>query len=230
MEFVSTVRLGFHSLSKYWDRSTSSYIWNVFQEQTPFNRKNVPLVRMIIVRMIIEEYTGPVAFVIYESIIKVSAPFLQNAQCDIRWEFTYLLYHEMTNVFQWTGNYTTLRGLIEVFAEYVKLKANYIHPETYTKAGQGDKWDEGYSPTVRFLEYCESLSSGFAAALNKKMRYAYSDHFFVELLGKPVEQFWSEYKNNNDSYQSNALCLKHNVQKYNVLIAMAIVILTLTIA
>ncbi|KAM7474722.1 hypothetical protein LguiB_021965 [Lonicera macranthoides] len=210
----------------------NEFIWNVFQEQTPSDRKNVPLVRVVI-----EEYTGPAGFVIYESIINVSAPFLQSVQGDIRWEFTSLLYHEMTHVFQWTGNYTTPRGLIEGFAEYVKLKANYIHPETYTKPGQGDTWDEGYGPTARFLEYCESLSSGFVTTLNKKMRYAYSNQYFVELLGKPVEQLWSEYKNNYGSYknnygnyQSNALCLKHNVKRYNILITLIVVIFTLTIA
>ena len=29
---------------------------------------------------------------------------------------------------------------------------------------------------------------------NKKMRNVYSDHYFVELLGKPVGKLWSEYK------------------------------------
>ncbi|GMP38442.1 hypothetical protein CsSME_00009687 [Camellia sinensis var. sinensis] len=30
--------------------------------------------------------------------------------------------------------------------------------------------------------------------LNMKMRYAFSLNYFVELLGKPVDQLWSEYK------------------------------------
>lgn len=56
------------------------------------------------------------------------------------------------------------------------------------------RWDEGYGVTERFLEYCDSLLPSFKAKLNKKMRERYSDAYFVELLGKPVDQLWIEYK------------------------------------
>lgn len=45
-------------------------------------------------------------------------------------------------------------------------------------------------PLLVFLNIV-SLSTRFVAALNKKMRYAYCDQYFVELLGKPLEQLWS---------------------------------------
>ncbi|KAG8364222.1 hypothetical protein BUALT_Bualt19G0105800 [Buddleja alternifolia] len=46
----------------------------------------------------------------------------------------------------------------------------------------------------RFLEYCNDLRSGFVAKLNKKMRNGYSKTFFVELVGKNVDQLWRDYK------------------------------------
>lgn len=62
------------------------------------------------------------------------------------------------------------------------------------KPGQGQKWDQGYDVTARFLDYCESLKGGFVAQLNKLMRSGYSDQFFVQLLGKTVNQLWKDYK------------------------------------
>ncbi|KAK3012325.1 hypothetical protein RJ639_011626 [Escallonia herrerae] len=64
----------------------------------------------------------------------------------------------------------------------------------YHEMAHGEKWDEGYAVTARFLEYCDSLRPGFTAALNNKMRDAYSEDYFVQLLEKPVNQIWSEYK------------------------------------
>ena len=47
---------------------------------------------------------------------------------------------------------------------------------------------------ARFLDHCGDLRNGFVAELNKKMQSGYSDYFFVELLGKTVDQLWIEYK------------------------------------
>ncbi|KAL2933730.1 BTB/POZ domain-containing protein KCTD18 [Bienertia sinuspersici] len=35
---------------------------------------------------------------------------------------------------------------------------------------------------------------GFVAQLNKKMKDGYSYSFFKDLLGKSVDQLWSDYK------------------------------------
>ena len=45
-----------------------------------------------------------------------------------------------------------------------------------------------------FLDYCDGLKNGFVAQLNKQMRTGYSDQFFVQLLGKTVDQLWQDYK------------------------------------
>ncbi|KAA8536242.1 hypothetical protein F0562_028720 [Nyssa sinensis] len=97
------------------------------------------------------------------------------------------------NIINWNGAGQAPIGLIEGIADYTILKANY-YPPAYAKRGQGDRWDQGYDFTARFLEYCESLRGGFVAVLNKKMKDSFNVNYFVELLGKPVDQLWSEYK------------------------------------
>ncbi|KAF5179711.1 Basic secretory protease [Thalictrum thalictroides] len=39
-----------------------------------------------------------------------------------------------------------------------------------------------------------SLRAGFVVELNAKMRTGYSNNFFYDLLGKTVDQLWSDYK------------------------------------
>ncbi|CAE5982774.1 unnamed protein product [Arabidopsis arenosa] len=84
-------------------------------------------------------------------------------------------------------------GLIEGIADYVRLKAGYVASH-WVGAGGGDRWDQGYDVTARFLDYCNDLRNGFVAELNKKMRNGYSDGYFVDLIGKDVNQLWREYK------------------------------------
>ncbi|KAG6432963.1 hypothetical protein SASPL_104559 [Salvia splendens] len=84
-------------------------------------------------------------------------------------------------------------GLTEGTADYVMVKSGIYDQATYTKPGAGKRWDEGYG-TEKFLEYCDSLLKDFTAKLNLKMQYTYSNKYWVELLGKPVDQLWREYK------------------------------------
>ncbi|GAY48634.1 hypothetical protein CUMW_113210 [Citrus unshiu] len=56
-------------------------------------------------------------------------------------------------------------------------------------------WNQGHSSVAaRFLDYCNDLRNGFVAELNKKMRDGYNDNFFMELLGKSIDQLWNDYK------------------------------------
>ncbi|KAK2985829.1 hypothetical protein RJ640_018695 [Escallonia rubra] len=168
----------------------NKFIWRVFEQPTPDDRKLVRLVKVVIA-----QYTGVAAYVnININLINVSAVYLQGMQGDVlRTAFTALMYHEMAHVFQWSGDYTAPGALTEGIADYVVLRAR-LNGTGFALPGQGDKWDEGYAVTARFLEYCDSLRPGSTAALNNKMRDAYSEDYFVQLLGKPVNQLWSEYK------------------------------------
>ncbi|CDP10877.1 unnamed protein product [Coffea canephora] len=166
--------------------SAANFIWRIFQENAPADRKNVQKVDMFVDDMDGVAYTS-------NDQIHVSARYIQGYSGDVRREITGALYHEMTHVWQWKGNGQAPEGLIEGIADYVRLQAGYA-PSHWVKPGQGDQWDQGYDVTARFLDYCNSLKNGFVAQLNKKMGNGYSNNYFVELLGKSVDQLWNDYK------------------------------------
>ncbi|KAL2254600.1 uncharacterized protein LOC105169499 [Sesamum indicum] len=167
--------------------AATTFIWGIFQQNNPSDRKSVERVSLFIDDMDGVAYAS-------NNEIHVSARYIQGYTGDVKTEFTGVLYHEMTHIWQWNGNGQTPGGLIEGIADFVRLKAGYA-PSHWVKAGQGDRWDQGYDVTARFLDYCDGLRSGtFVAELNKKMRDGYSDGFFQELLGKSVNELWTDYK------------------------------------
>ncbi|KAL2490825.1 Plant basic secretory protein (BSP) family protein [Abeliophyllum distichum] len=166
--------------------SATSFIWRTLQQNTPSQRKNVQKVSLFIDNM------GGVAYTINNE-IHISARYIQGYSGNVKREITGVLYHEMTHIWQWNGNGRAPGGLIEGIADYVRLKAGYA-PSHWVKPGQGNRWDQGYDVTARFLDYCNSQKHGFVAQLNNKMRNGYSDRYFVDLLGKNVNQLWKDYK------------------------------------
>ncbi|XP_019449590.1 PREDICTED: uncharacterized protein LOC109352179 [Lupinus angustifolius] len=167
--------------------SATDFILKLFQENVDAaDRKNVEEVKLVI-----ENIEG-VAFDSNNE-IHVSASFIERFNGDIKSEITGMLYHEMTHVWQWNANGQAPSGLIEGIADFVRLKAGYVS-NNWVPPGRGDDWFQGYDVTARFLDYCNTIENGFVAELNKKMKSSYSDTYFVELLGKPVSQLWSDYK------------------------------------
>ncbi|KAJ6896335.1 hypothetical protein NC651_022522 [Populus alba x Populus x berolinensis] len=165
--------LGNNYTIKTMDQATI-FFWRLFQQNTEADRKDVPRVSLFVDDM--------------EGIAYAS-------NNEIHVDFNGVLYHEMAHTWQWDGSAGTKApvGLIEGIADFIMRKANYA-PSQWVKPGEGNSWDQGYSVTARFLDYCNDLRNGFVAELNKKMRVTYSDNFFVELLGKPVDQLWRDYK------------------------------------
>ncbi|KAK9992604.1 hypothetical protein SO802_027589 [Lithocarpus litseifolius] len=167
--------------------SATDFIWSLFQQSTDADRKNVPKVSLFI------DDTDEVAYASGNE-IHVSARYINGFSGDVKTEITGVLYHESTHIWQWDGNGQNNPGaLIEGIADYVRLKAGYV-PSNWVQPGQGNSWDERSDVTARFLDYCNSLRNGFVAELNKKMRTDYNANFFNELLGKTVDQLWSDYK------------------------------------
>ncbi|KAJ8763485.1 hypothetical protein K2173_002368 [Erythroxylum novogranatense] len=166
--------------------AATDFTWRLFQQNNPEDRKDVQKVSLFI-----DDMTG-VAYAVNNE-IHVSANYIGSYGGDVRREITGVLYHEMTHIWQWNGNGQAPGGLIEGIADFVRLKADYA-PSHWVQPGQGDRWDHGYDVTARFLDYCNSLSNGFVAQLNLKMRSGYSDQYFVDLLGKNVDQLWRDYK------------------------------------
>ncbi|KAL1557935.1 hypothetical protein AAHA92_08462 [Salvia divinorum] len=165
-------------------------IYKVFEESSPAERREVPVLNVYISEFPSYAYKNG-------DNINISASAMYNMyrpSSIAKRMFTSVLTHEMTHVFQWHGNFGAPGGLTEGTADYVMVKSGYYNEAMYPKPGAGQRWDEGYGVTERFLEYCDSLLEGFTAKLNKKMRNTYNNAYWVELLGKPVEQLWTEYK------------------------------------
>ncbi|KAL1342859.1 hypothetical protein HN51_029339 [Arachis hypogaea] len=165
----------------------TQFIWSVFQQNNnPSERKTVQKVSLFVDDMDGVAYTS-------NNEIHLSARYVGSYSGDVKTEVSGVLYHEMTHVWQWNGNGQAPGGLIEGIADFVRLKAN-LGPSHWVKPGQGNKWDQGYDVTARFLDYCNGLKNGFVADLNKLLKNGYSDQFFVQLLGKTVDQLWKDYK------------------------------------
>ncbi|RZB62058.1 TMV resistance protein N-like [Glycine soja] len=165
----------------------TQFVWRIFQQKNPSDRKNVQKVSLVVDDMEGIAYT-------MNNEIHVSARYVNGySGGDVKREITGVLFHQVCYVWQWYGNGEAPGGLIGGIADFVRLKANYAASH-WRKPGQGQRWDEGYDITAHFLDYCDSLKSGFVAQLNQLMRTGYSDQFFVQLLGKPVDQLWRDYK------------------------------------
>ncbi|KAK2975190.1 hypothetical protein RJ640_022082 [Escallonia rubra] len=98
----------------------NQFIWNVFEQPTPADQKYIPVVKVVIA-----QYDGLEGFLdISNNLINISAVYLQGMQGDeLRTAFTNLMYHEMTHVFQWSGNFTAPGPLTEGIADYMVLRA-----------------------------------------------------------------------------------------------------------
>lgn len=166
--------------------SATDFIWETFQQSNAADRKNIQTVNLFI------DVMDGVANSVNDE-IHVSDSYIASYSGDVRTEITGVLYHEMTHIWQWNGNGQAPGGLIEGIADFVRLKANYA-PSHWVQPGQGDRWDQGYDVTAKFLDYCNDLRNGFVAELNKKMMTGYSAQYFVDLLGKTVDQLWTDYK------------------------------------
>ncbi|KAB5541287.1 hypothetical protein DKX38_014261 [Salix brachista] len=166
--------------------SATDFIWRTFQQTNAADRKDIQTVNLFI------DVMGGVAYAVNNE-IHVSDSYIGGYSGDVKKEITGVLYHEMAHIWQWNGNGQAPGGLIEGIADFVRLKANYA-PSHWVQPGQGDKWDQGYDVTAKFLDYCNDLKNGFVAELNKKMRTGYSAQYFVDLLGKTVDQLWVDYK------------------------------------
>ena len=125
--------------------SAADFIWRLFQQNNDADRKNVPKVSLFIDDMDGVAYAS-------NNEIHVSARYINSYSGDVKREITGVLYHESTHIWQWNGNGQTPGGLIEGIADFVRLKAGYAASH-WVQPGQGDKWDQGYDVTARFLDY-----------------------------------------------------------------------------
>uniref|UniRef100_A0ACD5TJ75 Uncharacterized protein n=1 Tax=Avena sativa TaxID=4498 RepID=A0ACD5TJ75_AVESA len=168
----------------------SSFIWTVFN-QTEADRRPVNVLALTVV----DDTFGGIAST-SGSAIELSQRYVGGYTGDLEAELTGVLYHESTHVWQWgLQDYAAHWWVFEGIADFVRLKAGLV-PAHWVVPGQGSSWDKGYDVTARFLDYCDSLvKPGFVAELNAVMKdNGYSDDYFLQILGKKVDELWNDYK------------------------------------
>ncbi|CAN0914895.1 Basic secretory protease (Fragments) [Linum grandiflorum] len=134
-----------------------------------------------------------VSYILNGSSIHIGAGYLATYQGDLKTEFTGILYNQVASILEWNGNGEAPAGLTSGIADYVRMKAGYGR-SVWVGVGQGQRWNSGYDVTAKFLGYCNKLKRGFVGELNAKMKNGYTVGYFVDILGKNVDQLWSDYK------------------------------------
>ncbi|KAK6159308.1 hypothetical protein DH2020_006622 [Rehmannia glutinosa] len=121
--------------------NATTFIWGLFQQNNESDRKNVERVSLFI-----DDMDG----------------YIQVYPGDVKTEITGFYTTKMTHIWQWIGNGQPVPdGLIEGIADFVRLKSGYAPTSHWVSAGQGDRWDQGYDVTARFLDYCDQLKKRY---------------------------------------------------------------------
>jgi hypothetical protein len=127
--------------------------------------------------------------------IHFSLPYIAGIRPDLRTsEVTGVLTHELVHCFQYNGQETCPGGLIEGIADWVRLRCDLSPPHWRRK--EVDRWDQGYQDTAYFLDYLEGhYGRNTVQAINEKLRVQkyVEDKFWMELLGRSVEELWQDY-------------------------------------
>lgn len=170
----------------------TEFIWNLFKQQTEQERKSVSIVSFFVE----DKNDSNIAYTTNNEIHFEDSYIESISAGDIKRHFNGVLYHEMAHIWQWDQQCKceTLSNLTKGIADFVRLKADYVPLNGWVKPGEGGYWNEGYSVTARFLDYCNRIREGFVAELNKKLKDGYSEEYFVELLGMTPDQLFTNYK------------------------------------
>ncbi|XBJ24200.1 hypothetical protein VPH35_002136 [Triticum aestivum] len=152
----------------------SSFTWGIFNQPDPSDRRPAD---GDTVTLAVRDTDGIAST--SGSTIQLSARSVGGITGDnLKEQVDGVLYHEVAHVWQWgLQEYGAHSGIFEGIADYVRLKAGYV-AANWVKEGGGDRWDQGYDVTARFLDYCDSLKAGFVAEMNGKLKDGYSDDYF----------------------------------------------------
>jgi len=127
--------------------------------------------------------------------IHFSAEYIDNIAASRKAdEILGVLTHEMVHCYQYNARGTCPGGLIEGIADFVRLNSG-LSPPHWSRSSKGS-WDAGYQSTAYFLEYLETrYGEGTVRKINEKLRTDkyQAKPFWTELLGRRVDQLWSDY-------------------------------------
>lgn len=173
--------------------NAASYIQAAFSLSAP---KDIPTVTLVV-----ESIPGGVAAT-GGSTIHLSAEYIAGQPADtaalVR-EITGVLYHESTHVWQNNnGNYGSdqfFTGVIEGIADWIRLTSGFASAGWSPRA-RGGNWYDGYTTTAYFLDWIQSTQkANFVNELNQKMADPWSNDFFLQLVGRSVDELWQDYQN-----------------------------------
>uniref|UniRef100_J3N3M9 Basic secretory protease n=2 Tax=Oryza brachyantha TaxID=4533 RepID=J3N3M9_ORYBR len=167
----------------------SSFTWSIFNQPSPADRSPVDAVILTVGDV------GGIASTDRNNITLGAGYVAGITGNDFKDQVTGVLYHEVVHVWQaGLQDYGSHPWVYEGIADFVRLKAGYI-AAGWAQPGQGGSWEEGYSVTARFFDYCDgSVKPGFVAGLNAKLKGGYDADYFVQITGKTLQQLWQDYK------------------------------------
>lgn len=134
--------------------------------------------------------------------IHLSAEYIAGQPADtaaLVHEITGVLYHESTHVWQNNnGSYGSdpyFTGVIEGVADWIRLTAG-LASAGWSPRARGGNWYDGYTTTAYFLAWIQSTHKPrFVNQLNQKMAQSWSNDFFLQLVGRSVDELWQDYQN-----------------------------------
>lgn len=170
----------------------TTYIQGAFSLSTP---KNIPTVTLTVISFDGVAQTGG-------SEIQLSSDYVASQPSNaaaMHFEIEGVLYHEMTHVWQNNnGDYGAdqfFRGTIEGIADWIRLRAGF--PSTgWSPRARGGNWYDGYTTTAYFFDWIETTQKpNFVNEMNLKMADPWSNDFFLQIVGRGVDDLWNDYQN-----------------------------------
>ncbi|KAG7099768.1 hypothetical protein E1B28_001580 [Marasmius oreades] len=135
-----------------------------------------------------------------EKEIHLSLDHIKNSEARAKEEILGVITHEIVHCYQYDARKTCPGGLIEGFADYVRLRSSLDPPHWKRNGGDKHKWDAGYETTGYFLDWiARTHGEDKLRGLNERMKDAkYDEKMFIEVTGKSVHALWKAYSHELD--------------------------------
>ncbi|GLJ37515.1 hypothetical protein SUGI_0762310 [Cryptomeria japonica] len=173
-------------------KQASDFVQNLLYSNPKYPRKNVTQIILSI-----DNYTK--IAVTDEYVIHISDEYIADYVGDLEGEIMGLIYREMGRVWLWNGGGEAPLTLIEGMAEYLRLSAGLYPSQTYSNA-ETDHGSDGQQ-MAKYLQYCESVKSGFVAEFNGRLEEKWNTDLFAEFS---MEEKWGEFLMSVTAAQSSS--------------------------
>ena len=177
-------------------KQTSDFIQNVLYSNPKYPRKKISQIVLSI-----DNYTK--FAVSEENVIHISDEYIVNYVGDLEGEIMGLIYKEMGRVWLWNGGGEAPISLMESMAEYLRLSAG-LYPSQTSNNGNIADYSNGQL-LAKYLQYCESLKSGFVADFNARLEAKWNTDLLEDLFLSNMEENWDEFLVSASSSQSPSL-------------------------